>query len=90
MRHIFNSLLFELVVVNCVCTAEEGFRAETYCIYMYIYIYILSSFCLLCLCSERRLLNIFKRVTLSFTISLTRTKTFVYCIMLTVRIKLLS
>ena len=40
MRHIFNSLLFELVVVNCVCTAEEGFRAETYCIYMTIYIYI--------------------------------------------------
>ena len=22
---------FELAVVNCVCTAEEGFRVETYC-----------------------------------------------------------
>ena len=38
----------QLAVVNCVCTAEEGFRAETYCT-----VYI-SSFCLLCLCSERR------------------------------------
>ena len=46
-RHSTSS--FELAVVNCVCTAEEGFRAETYCI---------SSFCLLCLCSKRRLLNV--------------------------------
>ena len=34
-------------LANRICTAEEGFRAETYCI---------SSFCLLCLCSKRRLL----------------------------------
>ena len=27
--------------VNCVCTAKEGFRAETYCIYIIIVLFML-------------------------------------------------
>ena len=28
---IYSTVRFELAVVNCVCTTEEGFRAKTYC-----------------------------------------------------------
>ena len=41
-RHSTSS--FELAVVNCVCMAEEGFRAEMYCNHRFVcYVYALKT-----------------------------------------------